>query len=171
MNSDAIKRLIEKRFGSMHKSLTIGDIGAEGDSAYFYSLKNEDEIVALTELLETQNITGGLKKIPELEQSFSEKNDELPQCVCFSENEGYWYMSLHRITRVKYHRTVKRHIVSTLVLDKYPSVRLSNRNEDKLDGFWAKLRSRKHAPYMDSDGLSYYEQSIAEQSLVQGVCG
>ena len=89
MNCDVIKQLIEKHFGSIHKSLTIGDNGEDDGSAYYYNLENEDEIVALTELLETQNSTGGLKKIPELEQSFSEKKDELPQCVCFSENEGY----------------------------------------------------------------------------------
>lgn len=165
MNSDVIKQLIEKHFGSIHKSLTIGEAGEEDGSAYYYTLENEDEIVALTELLETQNSTGGLKKVPELEQSFSQRNDELPQCVCFSEYEGCWYISLHRITGVKYHRTVKRHIVSTLVLDKYPSIRLSNRNEDELDGFGAKLRSRKHAPYMDADGLSYWMNKALQNNL------
>lgn len=156
MNSNSVKRLIEKHFGPMHESLTIGNIDEKHDNVYFYSLENEEEIVALTELLETQNITGGLKMIPELDQSFSIQNDELPQCVCYSESDGVWHMFLYHITGVKYHRTPENHIVSTLQHKYYPSIRLSSMFEGECDGFWHKSKREKHAPYMDTDMISYW---------------
>lgn len=155
-----VKALLEKHFGPPKSSLNVGETDAAGNRLYFYTLPagKEKEISALRALLGMRDTVDGLDRLPELRQTIPEKNealDELPQCVCFREEEGSWTARFHVINGVVYHRTFGNQVAATLQTDGFPSVTLSD-SADDFYGFWKKLRRKKRAPYDERDGISYW---------------
>ena len=158
MYNDIIKELLKKHFGDPRGSLIIGDVSVPEENVYFYSLNREKEVTAIRDLLGMKHLVDGIDKLPELKQSFDDKNGndtEIPQCVYFRERDGYWSAYFHRIIGVHYHRTYGNKVAAELQIDVHPFVVLSDCDDD-FYGFWRKIRTRKNVPYNNRDGLSYW---------------
>lgn len=160
MYSDLVKRLLEKHFGSPKKSLTLGTTEEAEDSIYYYTLEKEKEITAIRDLLSKQNQFSDIEKFPELKQAIpgdSDETAEIPQCVHFKEMDGHWYADFFTVTGISYHRTYGNRVAATLILSRFPVVYLSDRAADSdFYGFWTKIPTKKPAPYLARDGLSYW---------------
>ncbi len=160
MYNDLVKRLLEKHFGPPKKTLAIGNTEEVGNSIYYYTLEKEKEITAIRDLLAKQSQIAEIEKFPELKQAIPGDSNglfDIPQCVHYKEENGHWYADFFTVTGISYHRTYGNRVAASLILRHFPIVSLSDRKAD-LDfyGFWAKGRTRKKAPYLTRDGLSYW---------------
>lgn len=160
MYNDIIRELLSIHFGVQTDSLSLGCDTRPRANTYYYVLDNIAEVLSVRNLLESAHSSYGVDKIPELKQriTYSPYTDkEIPQCACYSEYHGNWYVRIYPIEGVRYHRTYRKQIAATLILGKNPIVSLSEVAKDSFFGYWQmpSFRNRLYPP-KKRIGFSYW---------------
>lgn len=154
MYNDIVKWLIDKHLGAYKKSIYIGtDISMDGET-YYYSLKNEERIIQIRELLENHYKDYGIDELPWLEQRFDDPVDngkEITQCFCYSEIGGCWYLRIHSVIGVTYSNCNDGIVQAILLLSRHPMAVLCGDDVTRFFGYWGRSFEEDHK----KEGFSY----------------
>lgn len=138
MYNEQIKQILKSTYEVSAHTLDIGSSAVRGEKLYFYSLDKacESEINTIKKMLDSQFSSKGTDSMSELRQLFPGDRWHLPQCACYTESEGFWYLTFHSVKGVRYHKTYGKHIAATLMIQDIPIVKLSEESNDTLFGYW-----------------------------------
>lgn len=138
MYNEQIKQILKSTYEVSAHTLDIGSSAVRGEKLYFYSLDKacESEIDTIKKMLDSQFSSKGTGSMNELRQLFPGDRWHLPQCACYTESEGFWYLTFHPVKGVRYHKTYGKHIAATLMIQDIPIVKLSEESKETLFGYW-----------------------------------
>ena len=161
MNFETVIRLLEKHFGPVKRTLTLGNESEEEEGTYYYyTLWNEEQIHEILSLLSLHKSVAGKGELPELSQTLPvdvNAKEETSECARVHKIDEHWVVSFYTITGVKYHCTENGGVAASLQLSRSPAVELSNfAQEDAFFGYWRKINTRKKAACLNREGFSYW---------------
>lgn len=160
MNLNTIEKLLEKHFGPVKRTLTLGDESGAEEGTYYYTLWNEAQIREILSLLSLHKSAADRGGLPELSQTLPvdvNAKEETSECVSVHKMDEHWVVSFYTIVGVKYHSTENGGVAATLQLSRSPAVELSNyEQEDAFFGYWRKIHTRKRAACLNRDGFTYW---------------